>query len=92
MKKYLFSLVAAATMALASLAPAKAMMPGAASGIQSAIQDTQLTEQVRYVCRHRGYSSRRACWWQPPRRNYRPYYRPHRPYYRPYRGPRRGWY
>ncbi len=85
MRRILFSLAAAAILSAASLAPAKAMTPGTAAGILGAVQDTNLVEDVRYVCRHRWQTSRRVCWWTPSRPHYRPYHRP----YRPYRGPRR---
>ena len=38
---------------------------GTASGIQAAIADTSVLDEVAYVCRHRYYSSRRVCWWRP---------------------------
>jgi hypothetical protein len=73
MRKVLLSLVAAAaTTAAAALAPAQAMTPGTASGIQAAFADTSLLDEVRYVCRHRFYTSRRVCWWRPgPYRGWR---------------------
>ncbi len=84
MRRFLYSLAAAAIVSVASLAPAKAMTPSAATGILGALEDNKLTEEVRYVCRHRWQTSRRVCWWVPGRPVYRPYYRP----YRPYRGRR----
>ena len=45
--------------------PASAMTVGTASGIQAAIADTSVLDEVAYVCRHRDYSSRRVCWWRP---------------------------
>src|SRR5215212_10045463 len=66
MRKILLSLTAAsAIVAAASVAPASAMTVGTASGIQAAIADTSVLDEVAYVCRHRGYSSRRVCWWRP---------------------------
>ena len=76
MRKILLSLAAAsAIVAAASVAPASAMTVGTASGIQAAIADTSMLDEVVYVCRHRGYSSRRACWWRPGGYGYRRYYR-----------------
>src|SRR5207247_8381531 len=64
MRKILLSLTAAsAIVAAASIAPASAMTVGTASGIQAAIDGTSAVEDVAYVCRHRYYSSRRACFW-----------------------------
>jgi hypothetical protein len=66
MRKLLLSLTAAsAIMAAASVVPASAMTVGTAAGIQAAIADTSVLDEVAYVCRHRGYSSRRVCWWRP---------------------------
>lgn len=66
MRKTLLSLTAAtAIVAAASVAPASAMTVGTASGIQAAIADTSVLDEVAYVCRHRYYSSRRVCWWRP---------------------------
>ncbi len=76
MRKTLLSMVAAAAIvSAASLAPtaANAMTPGAAAGVLGALEETSLVDDVRYVCRHRGYSSRRVCWWEPGRRHYRPW-------------------
>jgi hypothetical protein len=76
MRKILLSVAAAAAIvSAASLAPtsAQAMTPGAAAGVLGALEETSLVDDVRYVCRHRGYSSRRVCWWEPGRRHYRPW-------------------
>ena len=85
MRRILLSLIAALTIvSAASLAPtsgANAMTPSTAAGIMNAAEDLNLMEDVRYVCRHRYYSSRRVCFW---RGGYG--------YYRPYRGYRRGFY
>ena len=63
MRKILLSLTAAsAIVAAASVIPASAMTVGTASGIQAAIADTSVLDEVAYVCRHRAYSSRRVCW------------------------------
>jgi hypothetical protein len=94
MRRILVSLAAAAAfVAAASLAPgrAEAMTVGTVPGIQDALAETSLTEDVAYVCRHRYWSSRRVCWWRPGRYygyygGYRPYYRPYYGYYRPYYG------
>src|SRR5437764_1128156 len=78
MRKILLSLTAvSALVAAASIAPANAMTVGTAPGVQAAIDGTSLVEDVAYVCSHRYYSSRRACWWRPGG-----YYRPYRRYYR----------
>ena len=77
MRKILLSLTAAsAIVAGASIVPASAMTVGTAAGIQAAIADTSVLDEVAYVCRHRYYSSRRVCWWRPggvhrPYRRYR---------------------
>jgi len=74
MRKVLLSLTAAsAIVAAASIAPASAMTVGTASGIQAAVDEAALLQDVAYVCRHRYYSSRRVCWWRPGG-----YYRPYR--------------
>ena len=78
MRKVLLSLTAAsAIVAAVSVVPASAMTVGTASGIQAAIAETSVSDDVAYVCRHRGYSSRRACWWTP---SYRYRYRGWRRY------------
>jgi hypothetical protein len=72
MRKFLLSLAAAsAIVAAASVAPASAMTVGTASGIQTAIDNASAIEDAAYVCRHRHYSSRRACWWRPGYRRWR---------------------
>ncbi len=74
MRKILLTLgVASTIVAAASIVPANAMTIGTASGIQAAIADTSLLDEVAYVCRHRYYSSRRVCWWRPGG-----YHRPYR--------------
>ncbi len=85
-----------ALLLFATLSPnhASAMTLPAPAGINSALADHTLTEEVRYVCRRRcgPYGCTRRCWWtggpgyRPygAYRPYRGYYRPHR-YYRPYR-------
>ena len=76
MRKILLSLAAAsAIVAATSAIPASAMTVGTASGIQAAIADTSMLDEVVYICRHRGYSSRRVCWWRPGGYGYRRYYR-----------------
>jgi len=60
----------AAAIALASAAtvqPVSAMTAGTASAIEAALAETNVLQDVAYVCRHRYYSSRRVCWWQPGR-------------------------
>ncbi len=81
MRRFVLSFAAAtAIVSAASLAPANAMTVGTAHGIQSAIQDGSLVEDVAYVCRHRSYRSGRVCWWRPGG-----YYRGYRGGYRGYR-------
>jgi hypothetical protein len=66
MRRILLSLVAAsAIVSAASLAPANAMTVGTAPGVQAALADTGVVDEVVYVCRHRYYTSRRLCWWRP---------------------------
>ena len=66
MHKVLLSVTtAAAILAAAPLAPAQAMTPGTAAGIETAIDNILAVEQTAYVCQHRYYSSRRVCWWRP---------------------------
>jgi hypothetical protein len=90
MRKLVLSLTAAAALvATASIVPASATMLGTAPSMQAAIDNAGAVQDVRYVCRHRPYSSRRVCWWRPGG----PYWRhgvygPRRGWY----GPRRGWY
>ena len=56
----------------AALSPAQAMTVGTASGIEAALADTSVLDDVVYVCRHRFYSTRRVCWWRPgPYRGWR---------------------
>ena len=72
MRKVLLTLTAAsALVAAASVVPASAMTVGTASGIQSAVNDAALLQDVAYVCRHRYYSSRRVCYWTPTYRGRR---------------------
>ena len=71
MRKILLSLTAvSAIMAGAAISPAGAMTVGTASGIQAALADEGLVQDVAYVCRHRFYTSRRVCWWTPGHRRY----------------------
>jgi hypothetical protein len=66
MRKILLSLTAAsAIVAAASVVPASAMTIGTAAGIQAAIADTTLLDEIAYVCRHRTYRTSRVCWWRP---------------------------
>ena len=41
------------------------MTVGTAPGVQAALADTGVVDEVVYVCRHRYYTSRRLCWWRP---------------------------
>ncbi|MEX2033912.1 MAG: hypothetical protein WEA28_01830 [Xanthobacteraceae bacterium] len=68
MRRTALSLAAAAVIvSAAALAPASAMTVGTVSGVQAAIADTGALQDVAYVCRHRFFTSRRACWWRPDR-------------------------
>lgn len=72
MRKLLLTVTAtAAILAAPALAPASAMTPGTASGIEAALAETSAVQDVVYVCRHRYISSRRACWWRPGYRYWR---------------------
>ena len=86
MQKVSLFVAAAAIASTAALLPtrADAMGVGTAAAIDSILSETSATENVRYVCSWR--YGRRACWWVPSNRYYRPYshYRPYS-YYRPYR-------
>jgi hypothetical protein len=65
-------LLLAAALAIATAAPAQAMMAGTASGIGAALADIGVLDEARYVCRHRFSTSRRICWWRPgPYRGWR---------------------
>jgi hypothetical protein len=81
MRRILLSLAAASAIlsGAAALAPADAMTGamtvGTASGIAAAIDETSALDQVVYVCKHRYYSSRRACWWRPGGSTWKPWRR-----------------
>ncbi|MBX9847003.1 MAG: hypothetical protein K2Z80_34865 [Xanthobacteraceae bacterium] len=77
MRRILLSLtVASAIVTAAALAtPASAMTVGTAFGIQAAVDETRILDDVAYVCRHRYYSSRRVCWWRPGGYSWRPWRR-----------------
>ena len=65
MHKLLLSVTAAAAIVSApAFTPGHAMTVGTASGIQAALADTSMLDEVVYVCRHRYVSSRRVCSWQ----------------------------
>ena len=82
MRKLVLSAAAASAFLLAGAnAPVNAAVGiTAAPSMQIAVDNANAVEEVRYVCRHRYYSSRRVCWWQPRPRIYRPYRHYHRPY------------
>lgn len=68
MRTTILSLTAtAALLAGASLIPAQAMTLGTAPGVQAALDETAMVQDVVTVCRHRRWSSVRRCWWQPTR-------------------------
>ncbi len=79
MRRFVIALAAVLGLASATaMAPsgASAMTAGTQAGVLAAIEDTSLVEDIRWVCRHRYYSSRRVCWWQPPRHHrYRHHHR-----------------
>ena len=58
---------ASAIVSAAALAPASAMTVGTAAGVQAAVADTSALQDIARVCRHRFFTSRRVCWWQPDR-------------------------
>ena len=78
MRRALLATAAAAVIVSATglFAGANALTPSTQSGVREAIDGTNLTDNVRWVCRYdwRGF---RRCWWQPT------YYRHYG--YRPYR-------
>src|SRR3954453_22637665 len=67
MRKLVLSLTVASAIVTATsvIAPAQAMTAGTASAIETAIDNLSAVEDAAYVCRHRYYSSRRACFWRP---------------------------
>jgi hypothetical protein len=84
MRRFILSVAAAvAIMAAGALAPdrAEAMALSTPAGIQAAIDDTSLAQDVAYVCRRvwrcgpYGCGWRRSCYWTGPR-----YYGPRRHY------------
>ena len=75
MRKLLLAMTAAATvLSFIAFVPgrADAMTAGSAAGVNAAIEDMSLVQDVATVCRHRYYSSRRVCWWRPGY-SYRPW-------------------
>ena len=60
----LFALAAAAAAVSFSLlsAPGASAAPGSASGIRQSLDATSTVKQVRRVCRHEFWTSRRVCW------------------------------
>jgi hypothetical protein len=83
MRKLLLALAAAAVLSAPLLigTRAEAMALGTPAGLRTAIDQTNLTEQVRLVCRWTRWGQR--CWHTYG--VYRPYPYYARPYYRPYR-------
>jgi hypothetical protein len=79
MRKLVCALAAAAAISALPLGQASAVTLGGTAGLQSAASGLAAVQDVRYVCRHRYYSSRRVCWWEPS------YRRPWWPYRRPWR-------
>ena len=77
MRRILLSLTTASAIvsAAAFTAPASAMTVGTAPGMQAALDETSVLDQVVYVCRHRYYTSRRVCWWRPGGYSWRPWRR-----------------
>jgi hypothetical protein len=64
MRKLLLTITAAAAILSAPLASAQATIPVTAAGIEAALADSTVVQNVAYVCRHRPLTSRRMCWWQ----------------------------
>jgi hypothetical protein len=76
MRRIPLSLAAACALVVAaSPAQAGAMSVATAPAIEAAIAGTGVVQEIVYVCRHRYYSRRRVCWWQP---GYRPWRHRHR--------------
>jgi hypothetical protein len=75
MRKSLLTIAAAVLFAMATPSASQAMTLGTASGVRSAIEQSASVEDVVYVCRHRAWSSRRLCWWQPAYRSWRWHWR-----------------
>jgi hypothetical protein len=64
------SLIAASVILIApSSLPVGAMTFGTASGLQATVTDMSATKAAAYVCRHRHFTSRRVCRWQPTYRH-----------------------
>ena len=82
MRKLLLTLAVAAVVSAPLLigTRAEAMALGTPAGLRTAIEQTNLTEQVRLVCRWTRWGQR--CW------HTYGFYRPYRYYARPYWGPR----
>jgi hypothetical protein len=91
MRKFFMVGAAAASLlitAASAVPPAQAMTLAVPAGISQAIHETNLAEDVAYVCSRRWRRS--VCWWTPgPFVYYRPYSYYSYSYYRPYR---RGWW
>ncbi|MGE0565246.1 MAG: hypothetical protein AB7O50_12095 [Pseudolabrys sp.] len=90
MRKTLLALAAAvAVFAAGSMftAPANAMTFSTPAGVAEAIDDTNLAENVAYVCRRVRVCGPYGCTWRRHCYHTRPYHRPYRPYrgYRYYR-------
>jgi hypothetical protein len=75
MRTSLLTIAAAVLFAMATLSASQAMTLGTASGLRSAIEQTASVEDAVYVCRHRYWSSKRRCWWQPTYRGWRWHWR-----------------
>jgi hypothetical protein len=86
MQKFALTIAAvAAVVAAGSMVStrAEAMTATAPAGLDAAIDEAKISENVAYVCRRvwTGYGWRRSCWYTPSRYHYRPRYR-HRYRYR----------
>jgi hypothetical protein len=65
MRKTLFAFGAAMSILATPLPPAHATTAGTAAVVRAARIEASLLDDVKYVCHHRFYTSRRICWWRP---------------------------
>jgi hypothetical protein len=87
MRKFLIAVAAAGTVLLAgalSSTPADAMTLPAPAGMNSAIADSSVVDDVRYVCRRYRVCGYYGCRWRSRCYYTRSYYRPRYRYYRRY--------
>jgi hypothetical protein len=73
MRKFLLATAAALAIVSAvglGAGQTNAMTSTTPSGLREAIDNTNLTDNVRWVCRY-NWNGRRHCWWESPRRHWR---------------------